>query len=59
MINSTSLNEAHYNMQDLLILDSNNIYPQNNKDDFRAYTHLHGIDMQIHSIPKPPLQKAQ
>jgi hypothetical protein len=47
------------NMQDLLILHSNNIYPQNNKDEFKAYTHLHGIDMQIHSIPKPPLQKAQ
>jgi hypothetical protein len=47
------------NMQDLLILHSNNIYPQNNKDDFKAYTHLHGIDMKIHSIPKPPLQKAQ
>jgi hypothetical protein len=47
------------NMQDLLILHSNNIYPQNNKDDFKAYKHLHGIDMQIHSIPKPPLQKAQ
>jgi hypothetical protein len=46
-------------MQDLLILHSNNIYPQNNKDDFKAYKHLHGIDMQIHSIPKPPLQKAQ
>jgi hypothetical protein len=47
------------NMQDLLILHSNNIYPHNNKDDFKAYKHLHGIDMQIHSIPKPPLQKAQ
>jgi hypothetical protein len=47
------------NMQDLLILHSNNIYTQNNKDYFKAYTNLHGIDMQIHSIPKPPLQKAQ
>jgi hypothetical protein len=59
-----SLTPAHrqtsiLNMQDLLILHSNNIYPQNNKDDFKAYKHLHGIDMQIHSIPKPPLQKAQ
>jgi hypothetical protein len=25
---------------------------------FKAYTHLHGIDMQIHSIPKSPKQKA-
>jgi hypothetical protein len=47
------------NMQDLLILHSNNIYPQNNKDDFKVYTHFHGINMQIHSIPKPHLQKAQ
>jgi hypothetical protein len=62
--NINSLEPAHtqtsiLNMQDLLILHSNNIYPQNNKDDFKAYTYLHGIDMQIHSIPKPPLQKAQ
>jgi hypothetical protein len=48
---------SNLNMQDLLILHYNNIYPQNNKDYFKAYTHLHGIDMQIHSIPKPPLQK--
>jgi hypothetical protein len=59
-----SLTPAHrqasiLNMQDLLILHSNNIYPQNNKDDFKAYKHLHSIDMQIHSIPKPPLRKAQ
>jgi hypothetical protein len=59
-----SLTPAHrqtsiLNMHDLLILHSNNMYPQNNKDDFKAYKHLHGIDMQIHSIPKPPLQKAQ
>jgi hypothetical protein len=47
------------NMQDLLILHSNHIYPQKKKDDFKAYKHLHGIDMQIHSIPKPPSQKAQ
>jgi hypothetical protein len=59
-----SLTPAHrqtsvLNMQDLLILYSNNIYPQNNKDDVKAYKHLHGIDMQINSIPKPPLHKAQ
>jgi hypothetical protein len=29
------------------------------KDDFKAYKHLHGIDMQIYSIPKSPQQKAQ
>jgi hypothetical protein len=43
------------NMQDLLIIHANELYPQNNKDDFKAYKHLHGI----HSIPKPPSQKAQ
>jgi hypothetical protein len=47
------------NMQDLLILHSNHIYRQNNKDDFKAYKHLHGVNMQIHSIPKSPSQKAQ
>jgi hypothetical protein len=41
----------------LVILHANNIFPQNSKDDFKAYTHLHGIDMQIHSIPKLPKQK--
>jgi hypothetical protein len=46
-------------MQDLMILHTNNIFPQNNKDDFKAYKHLHVIDMQIHSIPKSPKQKAQ
>jgi hypothetical protein len=47
------------NMQDLLILHSNKIYPQNNKELFKSYKQLHGIDMQIHSITKPPLQKSQ
>jgi hypothetical protein len=46
-------------MQDLMILHANNIYPQSNKDDFKTYKHLHGIDMQIFSIPKSPNQKAQ
>jgi hypothetical protein len=46
-------------MQDLAILHANNIYPQSSKDEFKAYTHLHDIDMQIHSIPKSPKQKAQ
>jgi hypothetical protein len=45
-------------MQDLMILHANNIYPQSNKDHFKAYIHLHGIHMQIHSIPKSPHQKA-
>jgi hypothetical protein len=42
-----------------VILHTNNIFPLNNKDDFKAYKHLHDIDMQIHSIPKSPKQKAQ
>jgi hypothetical protein len=46
-------------MQDLMILHTNHIYPQSPKDDFKAYKHLHGIDMQIHSIPKSPQQKSQ
>jgi hypothetical protein len=46
-------------MQDLVIRHANNIYLQSIKDDFKAYTHLHGIDMQMHSIPKSPKQKAQ
>jgi hypothetical protein len=46
-------------MQDLVILHANNIFPQSSKDDFKAYKHLHCIDMQIHSIPKSPKQKAQ
>jgi hypothetical protein len=52
-------NKSILSMQDLMILHSNNIYPQSSKDDFKAYTHLHGIDMQIHSLPKLPKQKAQ
>jgi hypothetical protein len=52
-------NKSILSMQDLLILHTNNIFPQNSKDDFKSYTHLHGIDMQIHSIPKSPKQKAQ
>jgi hypothetical protein len=52
-------NKSILSMQDLMILHANNIYPQSNKDDFKAYKHLHSIDMQIHSIPKSPNQKAQ
>jgi hypothetical protein len=52
-------NKSIISMQDLLILHANNIYPQSHKDDFKAYKQLHGIDMQIHSIPKSPNQKAQ
>jgi hypothetical protein len=47
-------NKSILSMQDLMILHANNIYPQSNKDDFKAYTQLHVIDMQIHSIPKSP-----
>jgi hypothetical protein len=42
-----------------MILHANNIYPKSNKYDFKAYKHLHGIHMQIHSIPKLPNHKAQ
>jgi hypothetical protein len=52
-------NKSILSMQDLMILHANKIYPQSNKDEFKAYKHLHGIDMQIHSIPKSPNQKAQ
>jgi hypothetical protein len=52
-------NKSILSMQDLMILHANNIYPQSNKNYFKAYKHLHGIDMQIHSIPKSPNQKAQ
>jgi hypothetical protein len=55
---NTNNNKAILSMQDLLILHANNIFPQNSKDDFKEYTHLHGIYMQMHSIPKPPKQKA-
>jgi hypothetical protein len=62
--NKTSTKNTHNNksilsMQDLVILHANNIFPQISKDDFKAYKHLHGIDMQIHSIPKSTKQKAQ
>jgi hypothetical protein len=62
--NNTSTENSHTNksilsMQDLVILHANHIVSQNNKDDFKAYKNLHGIDMQIHSIPKSPKQKAQ
>jgi hypothetical protein len=46
-------------MQDLMILYAHHIYPQSHKDDVKAYTYLHGIDMQMHSIPQSPQQKAQ
>jgi hypothetical protein len=35
------------------------MFPQSSKDNFKAYKHLHDIDMQINSIPKSPKQKAQ
>jgi hypothetical protein len=56
--NNSTKNNPHnkyiLSMQDLMLLHANNIYPQSNRDDFKAYKHLHGIDMQIHSIPKSP-----
>jgi hypothetical protein len=52
-------NKSILSMQDLMILHANNIYPQSSIDDLKTYKHLHGIDMQIHSIPKSPKQKAQ
>jgi hypothetical protein len=63
-LNKTSTEKTHKNksiisMQDLVILHDNSIFSQNSKDYFKAYKHLHGIDMQIHSIPKPSKQKAQ
>jgi hypothetical protein len=62
--NNTSTENAPKNtsilsMQDLVILHANNIFPQSSKYDLKPYKHLHGIDMQIHSIPKSPKQKAQ
>jgi hypothetical protein len=60
--NSTENNpnrKSILSMQDLMILHANNIDPQSSRDDFKTYKHLHGIDMQIHSIPKSPKQKAQ
>jgi hypothetical protein len=56
---NTTQNKSILSMQDLVILHANHIYPQSHNDDFKAYKHLHGIDMQIHSIPKSPQQKAQ
>jgi hypothetical protein len=56
---NTDNNTSILNMQELVILHANNIVPQSSKDDFKAYKHLHGIDMQIHSIPKSPKQKGQ
>jgi hypothetical protein len=45
-------NKSILSMQDLMILHTNNIYPQIPKYDVKAYKYLHGIHMQIHSIPK-------
>jgi hypothetical protein len=56
---NTHNNKYILSMQDLLILHANNIFPQSIKDEFKAYKHLHGMDMQIHSIPNSPKQKAQ
>jgi hypothetical protein len=50
----TNNNNSIRIVQDLLIIPANNIFAQNSKDYFKAYKHLHGIDMQIRSIRKPP-----
>jgi hypothetical protein len=59
LANSKTRHKSVLSMQDIMILHTNHIYPQTPKDNFKAYKHLHGIDMQIHSIPKSPQQKAQ
>jgi hypothetical protein len=56
---NTPRNTYIRSMQDLIILHANNMFTQNSKYDFKAYTHLHSIDIQIHSIPRSPNQKAQ
>jgi hypothetical protein len=56
---NTHNNTYNLSIQDLVILHANNIFPQNKKDDLKTYKHLHSIDMQIHSIPKPTKQKAR
>jgi hypothetical protein len=50
-------NKSILSMQDLMILHANNL--QSNRDYSKVYKNLHDIDMQIHSIPKSPKQKAQ
>jgi hypothetical protein len=42
---NTHNNKSILSMQDLIIIHTNNIFQQNSKDDFKAYKHLHGIDM--------------
>jgi hypothetical protein len=56
---NTTRHKSILSMQDLMILHTNHIYPQSHTYDFKAYKHLHGIDMQTQSIPKSPQQKAQ
>jgi hypothetical protein len=59
LADNTTRSKYIISMQDLMILHTNNIYQQSHKDDVKEYKHLHGIDMQIHSIPKSLQQKAQ
>jgi hypothetical protein len=56
---NTNNNRSIPSMHDPIIIHANSIFPQNSKDDFQAYKQLHGIDMKIHSIPKPPKQNVQ
>jgi hypothetical protein len=57
--NSPDINNTRsiMSIKDIQILHTINIFPQNRKDELQAYKHLHGIDMQIHTIPKRPHQK--
>jgi hypothetical protein len=43
-------------IKDIQIIHTICFPPQDIKDELQAYKHLHGIDMQIHIIPKPPHQ---
>jgi hypothetical protein len=54
----TTNNISILSINDLVFFHAHYIFPQNNKEYFKAYTHLHGIDMQMHSITKPTKQKA-
>jgi hypothetical protein len=55
---NTHNNKSILSIQDLVIIhDITILFPKKSKDDVKAYKHLHGIDMQIHSIPKAQKQK--
>jgi hypothetical protein len=56
---NTDNNTPILSMQDLVILHAKNIFLKGSKDDFKAYKHLHCIDIKIQYIPKTPKQKAE